>query len=77
MPAHEIAAAIGAGLGLAVVSVSAGEAPAHYGWLGAFVGLDMPASSVWTRERLGWAPEGPRLIADLQAMDYRRSLAAA
>ncbi|CAN5288788.1 hypothetical protein BH10PSE15_BH10PSE15_03860 [soil metagenome] len=35
-----------------------------------FVGLDMPASSAWTRDRLGWHPTGPGLIADLRAMDY-------
>ena len=35
-----------------------------------FVGMDMPASSAWTRERLGWRPTGPGLIADLERMDY-------
>jgi hypothetical protein len=35
-----------------------------------FAGLDMPASSEWTRAQLGWEPVGPGLIADLQAMNY-------
>jgi nucleoside-diphosphate-sugar epimerase len=70
VPAHEIAAVVGAGLGVPVVSLSPVQAQAHFGWLGAFVGMDLPASSAWTRERLGWRPEGPGLIADLKQMDY-------
>ena len=42
----------------------------HFGWMGMFVGMDMPASSAWTRERLGWTPAGAGLIADLERMDY-------
>jgi hypothetical protein len=30
----------------------------------------MPASGAWTRRRLDWTPTGPKLIADLDAMDY-------
>ena len=54
-----------------VVSLSAEEAPGHFGWLAAFVGLDMPASSGQTRSKLGWAPKGPGMIADLTAMRYK------
>jgi hypothetical protein len=43
---------------------------AHFGWLGMFVGADMPASSALTRERLGWRPTGPGLISDLDQMRY-------
>ncbi len=68
--AREIAEALGAGLNLPVVSLSPEEAAAHFGWMSIFAGLDMTASSAWTRERLGWIPEGPSLIADLKAMDY-------
>ena len=68
--AREIAEALGAGLKLPVVSLSPEEAEAHFGWMNIFAGLDMIASSAWTRERLGWTPEGPSLIADLKAMDY-------
>jgi hypothetical protein len=57
-----------------VVSLSQEEAPAHFGWLAMFVGLDMPASSTQTRQRLGWHPTGPGLIADLERM--RRGQAA-
>lgn len=70
VPAREIATVIGSGLGLPVVSMPPEDAAAHFGWLGMFIGVDMPASSAWTRERLGWRPEGPGLIADLREMNY-------
>jgi nucleoside-diphosphate-sugar epimerase len=76
IPVREIAEAIGAGLRLPVVSLSPEEAAGHFGWLGMFAGLDMPASSEWTRERLGWRPTGPGLIADLTRMDYSQAVAA-
>lgn len=76
VPAREIAEVIGAGLGVPVVSLSPEEAREHFGWLAMFVGLDMPASSAWTRQRLGWEPTGPGLIADLRAMDYRAAASA-
>jgi len=68
--AREIAETLGAGLGLPAVSVPPEEAASHFGWMGMFAGLDMVASSAWTRQALGWTPKGPGLIADLKAMDY-------
>lgn len=70
VPAREIAEVIGAGLGVPVKSVSAAEVAGHFGWLGAFVAMDLPASSASTRDRLGWEPAGPGLIEDLRNMDY-------
>ncbi len=70
VPMREIAQAVGAGLGVPVVSLTPEQAPAHFGWMAMFVGLDLAASSAWTRERLGWTPTGPALLADLKAMDY-------
>jgi nucleoside-diphosphate-sugar epimerase len=67
---RDIAEAIGRGLKMPVVSISPEKAQDHFGFLGTFVGLDMPASSVQTRERLGWNPTGPGLIADLEQMKY-------
>jgi hypothetical protein len=61
---------IGRGLNVPVVSLTAEEAQAHFGWLGMFAGYDMPASSALTRKKLGWNPTGPGLIADLEAMQY-------
>jgi nucleoside-diphosphate-sugar epimerase len=68
--ARDIAEAIGRGLNVPVVSIAAEESSKHFGWLGAFVGLDIPASSAHTRERLGWNPTGPSLISDLANMRY-------
>jgi len=70
VPVREIAEVIGAGLGVPVKSLSAGEAAGHFGWLGAFASMDLPASSVLTRDRLGWEPKGPGLIEDLRKMEY-------
>ncbi len=70
VPMRDIAEAIGRGLKIPVVSLSPEEAGPHFGFLGMFAGLDMPASSVLTQERLGWHPTGPGMIADLEQMQY-------
>ena len=70
VPVRDIAEVVGRGLKVPVVSLSPQAAPAHFGWLAAFVGFDMPASSAHTQERLGWHPTGPGLIADLEQMRY-------
>jgi nucleoside-diphosphate-sugar epimerase len=67
---RDIAESLGRGLKIPVVSLSPEEAPAHFGWLAAFVGWDMPASSELTRQRLSWHPTGPTLIADLNQARY-------
>ena len=64
---RRIAEAIGAGLGIPVVSIKPEDAPAHFGFLGMFAGLDGPSSSKLTREELGWEPTGPGLIEELEA----------
>jgi nucleoside-diphosphate-sugar epimerase len=70
VPSRAVAEVVGAGLGVPVKSLSPAEAAEHFGWFAMFASLDMPASSAWTRARLGWEPTGPGLIADLKAMDY-------
>lgn len=67
---RDVAEAIGRGLEVPVVSLPPEEAAVHFGWLSMFTGHDLRASSAKTRERLGWAPAGPGLIADLEHMDY-------
>jgi nucleoside-diphosphate-sugar epimerase len=66
VPVRDIAEVIGRRLKLPVVAKTPAEAVEHFGWLGGFAGLDGPASSALTRERLGWRPVGPGLIADLE-----------
>jgi len=71
VPLRDIAEVIGRGLKLPVVGKSPEEAGAHFGWLAAFVGADVPASSKLTQERLGWRPTQPGLMADLaHARDF-------
>jgi nucleoside-diphosphate-sugar epimerase len=70
VPTRQIAEVIGKRLGLPVAAKSRDEAVAHFGWLGHFFGGDVPASSVLTRERLGWRPTQAALIADLDQPHY-------
>jgi hypothetical protein len=69
---RDIAAAIGRALDLPVASVAPEDADAHFGWIAGFFGRDVPARSELTRERLGWTPTGPGLLADLEAGHYTR-----
>ena len=68
VPMRDIAGAIGRRLKLQVRSITPQEAPAFFGWLAVFAGLDIPASSALTRTKLGWHPVGPGLIADLEQL---------
>jgi nucleoside-diphosphate-sugar epimerase len=70
VPTREIAEAIGQGLHVPVVSIAPEKAAEHFGWFASFAGLDISASSAQTREKLGWNPTGPGLIADLKKMRY-------
>lgn len=70
IPFREIAAAIGARLGVPAVSVTAEDAPQHLSFLASFAHLDNPASSALTRTLLGWEPTHPGLIADLDDGHY-------
>ena len=61
-----IAEAIGRGLKVPVVALSPEEAARHFGWLAFPVGMDAPASSALTRQRLRWhSTEQPGFLADL------------
>ncbi|MFJ7999214.1 SDR family oxidoreductase [Streptomyces sp. NPDC096310] len=73
VPAREIAEAIGRGIGVPVRSIAPEDAKDHFGWIGGFFAMDIPASSTRTRELLGWTPSGPTLIQDLDAGSYFRA----
>jgi nucleoside-diphosphate-sugar epimerase len=70
VPMRDIAEVIGRGLKVPAVSITPEQAEAHFGWLAMFAGRDMPAASALTRQRLGWQPTGPGLIADLEKAEY-------
>jgi nucleoside-diphosphate-sugar epimerase len=70
VPTREIAKVIGRHLNVPVVSKSREEAADHFGWIGLFFGIDGPASSAQTRERLGWRPAQPGLLPDLDHARY-------
>jgi nucleoside-diphosphate-sugar epimerase len=67
---REIAEVVGKGLKLPVRSLPASEAPGHFGWMGHFAGADLRASSAMTRRVLGWEPTGPRLMQDLEKLEW-------
>ncbi len=70
VPLRDIAGAIGRRLNVPAVARSPQEAADHFGWLAHFVGIDCPASSAQTQERLGWRPTQPGLIPDLDRPSY-------
>ncbi|MHB1872064.1 MAG: SDR family oxidoreductase [Steroidobacteraceae bacterium] len=65
---RDIAHTVGRRLGLPVRSITAQEAPEHFGSFARFLTLDAPASSEQTRRKLGWQPDGPGLIGDLEQL---------
>jgi nucleoside-diphosphate-sugar epimerase len=75
---RDIAGVIGRHLNLPVVSIPPADALEHFAPLGAFIGIDSPASSALTRELMGWEPAQPGLIDDLDQGHYfqKQSLSA-
>ena len=70
VPFRDIAGVIGRRLNVPVVSKTPEEAAGHFGWFGHFAGVDSPASSKQTQERLGWHPTQPGLIPDIDHARY-------
>jgi nucleoside-diphosphate-sugar epimerase len=70
IPFKQIAEVIGRRLNIPVVSKSPEEAAGHFGWFAMFAGIDAPTSSARTRAALGWTPEQPGLIADIDHPAY-------
>jgi nucleoside-diphosphate-sugar epimerase len=67
---RDFASAIGRNLGVPTASIAPDEAAGHFGFLAMFAAADNPASSALTRQRMGWEPTHPGLIADLDAGHY-------
>jgi nucleoside-diphosphate-sugar epimerase len=70
VPMRQVIEVIGKALNVPAVSIKKEEAGDYYGPLSMFAGLDMPASSALTQQRLGWTPTGVGLIADIGQPGY-------
>jgi nucleoside-diphosphate-sugar epimerase len=70
VPMLQIMEVISRALNVPMVSITPEEAGDYYGPLAMFAGLDMPASSALTQQRLGWTPTGIGLIADIGQPGY-------
>ena len=70
VPMRQVIDVIGRALNVPVVSIRKEQAGDYYGPLAMFAGLDMPASSALTQQRLGWTPTGIGLIADIGQPGY-------
>jgi nucleoside-diphosphate-sugar epimerase len=70
VPFREIAEVIGRHLNVPAKSITAEEAPGHFGNFALFAQFNVPASSARTQERFGWRPAEPGLIADLDQGHY-------
>lgn len=71
-----VADVIGEQLGVPVAPVPEAAAAEHFGFLAAFLGVDVRASSALTRQLLGWQPTHPSLLDDLAAGRYTPPAAA-
>ena len=67
---RDIAESFGRHLGVPVTSIAPDAAFDHFGWIGAFFGIDMPASSELTQQRFGWQPTNIGLLEDLEQGHY-------
>jgi nucleoside-diphosphate-sugar epimerase len=77
VPFKDIAAAIGRHLDVPVKSIGAEEAVDHFGMpFAIFAQFNAPASAERTRERFGWEPTQPGLIADIDLGHYFTSVGA-
>jgi nucleoside-diphosphate-sugar epimerase len=70
IPVRDIAEVIGRHLDVPVGSITPDEATGHFGFLGGFFSLDVPASSAITQQLLGWHPVQAGLITDLDEGHY-------
>jgi nucleoside-diphosphate-sugar epimerase len=70
VPFRDLAEAIGSYLGLPVRSIDSEDVASHFSFLAPLVALDSPVSNSLTRERFGWEPTQPTLVADIADGHY-------
>ncbi|MFA5958233.1 SDR family oxidoreductase [Hyphomicrobium sp.] len=70
VPMLQVMDVIGRALNVPAISIKKEEAGDYFGPLAMFAGLDMPASSALTQQRLGWKPKEIGLIADIGQPGY-------
>jgi nucleoside-diphosphate-sugar epimerase len=67
---RDIATIIGRRLDVPVVSMTADDAPGHFGWFARMVERNNPVSSRQTQTALGWKPKQIGLLEDLDRPGY-------
>jgi nucleoside-diphosphate-sugar epimerase len=70
IPRKVIAETIAGKLGVETKSITDEEAPQYLGFLAGFAGLDNPTSNDKTREVLGWEPNHPGWVQDVETGHY-------
>lgn len=70
VPMLQVMEIIARALGVPMLSIKKEEAGDYFGPLALFAGLDMPASSALTQQRLGWKPIEIGLVADIDQPGY-------
>jgi nucleoside-diphosphate-sugar epimerase len=70
IPVRQIADIIGKQLQLPVTAITPDAVMDHFGWIGAFFALDVPASSARTRQLFDWRPTGIGLLDELALGHY-------
>lgn len=73
IPFRHIAEVVARRLDIPLIALAANEAEAHFSWFAHFAELDCWAAADRTKEALGWRPEGPGLLADIDREAYFRS----
>jgi nucleoside-diphosphate-sugar epimerase len=66
IPLKEIASLISERLDVPVVSLTSDESSEHFGWFAHFAKLNNRTSSEVTKSSLGWNPEHPTLLDDME-----------
>lgn len=70
IPFKTIATEIAERLNVPVVSITSDEAAEHFGWFAHFAKLNNLTSSEATKATLGWNPQNPTLLEDLNSSVY-------